>query len=72
MLLMSGFFIPIENMPVLLQKLTYLNPMRYFLEIVRGIMMKGAGFFDLLPDIAAQTIYAVATFSFSALRFSKR
>jgi ABC-2 type transport system permease protein len=71
-ILTSGFFTPIANMPQWLQYVTYLNPMRYFLEIVRGIMMKGSGFFDLLSDITAQTVYAVAVFGFSALRFSKR
>jgi ABC-2 type transport system permease protein len=71
-ILTSGFFTPIANMPQWLQYVTYLNPMRFFLGIVRGIMMKGAGFFDLLPEITAQTIFAVVIFSFSALRFTKR
>ena len=71
-LLTSGFFTPITNMPQWLQYITYLNPMRFFLSIARGIMMKGAGFFDLLPEITAQTIFAVVIFSFSALRFTKR
>ncbi len=71
-LLTSGFFTPIANMPQWLQYLTYLNPMRYFLSIVRAIMMRGAGFFDLLPDIIAQTVFAIVIFGFSALRFTKR
>lgn len=71
-ILTSGFFTPIANMPQWLQYITYLNPMRFFLSIVRGIMMKGAGVLDLLPDITAQTIFAVVIFSFSALRFTKR
>ena len=71
-ILTSGFFTPIANMPQWLQYVTYLNPMRFFLSIVRGIMMKGAGFFDLLPEITTQTIFAIVIFSFSALRFTKR
>jgi ABC-2 type transport system permease protein len=71
-ILTSGFFTPVANMPEWLQYVTYLNPMRFFLSIARGIMMKGAGFFDLLPDITAQTIFAVVIFGFSALRFTKR
>ncbi len=71
-ILTSGFFTPVANMPQWLQYVTYLNPMRFFLDIVRGIMMKGAGFFDLVPEITSQTVFAVIMFSFSALRFSKR
>jgi ABC-2 type transport system permease protein len=41
--LLSGFVFPIENMPQVVQWLTYLNPMRYFLIIVRGIFLKGVG-----------------------------
>ncbi|HWR82663.1 MAG TPA: ABC transporter permease [Candidatus Deferrimicrobium sp.] len=71
-ILTSGFFTPIANMPQWLQTLTYLNPMRYFLNIVRSIMMKGAGASELLFDIAAQSVYAVVIFTFSAVRFTKR
>jgi len=42
-ILTSGFFTPITNMPNSIQYLTYLNPLRYFMKIVRAIMMKGAG-----------------------------
>ncbi len=71
-ILMSGFFIPIDNMPVVLQKLTYLNPLRYFMIIVRGIMMKGAGLESLRTEALALLIFAVTMFSFSWLRFHKR
>ena len=42
-LLLSGFSFPIRNMPVPVQYLTYLNPLRYFMEIVRGMFLKGVG-----------------------------
>ncbi len=71
-ILTSGFFTPIANMPHWLQYITYLNPMRYFLSIVRGIMMRGAGIVDLLPDVIAQAVFAVIIFGFAYLRFSKR
>jgi len=71
-ILTSGFFTPISNMPDWMQTLTLLNPMRYFMEIVRGIMMKGAGFTDLLPQIGAIALYGVLIFSIAALRFQKR
>ena len=42
--MLSGFTFPIRNMPLAVQMLTYFNPMRYFMEIVRGIFLKGSGF----------------------------
>jgi ABC-2 type transport system permease protein len=71
-LLTSGFFTPISNMPTLVQYVTYLNPMRYFMTIVRGVMMKGAGVRELLPNIYPLVIYGVLTFTFSVMRFTKR
>jgi ABC-2 type transport system permease protein len=68
----SGFFIPIENMPSFVQKLTYLNPLRYFMTIVRGIMMKGAGLEELRFEVLALVIFSISMFSFSWIRFGKR
>lgn len=71
-ILTSGFFTPISNMPELMQYVTYLNPMRYYMFIVRGIMMKGSGFFDLLNSIIPLLIYGILIFTFAATRFHKR
>jgi ABC-2 type transport system permease protein len=71
-ILMSGFFIPIDNMPAVLQRLTYLNPLRYYMIIVRGIMMKGAGLESLRTEAIALVVFAAAMFSFSWMRFQKR
>ncbi len=71
-LLTSGFFAPISNMPQSVQYLTYLNPLRYFMVIVRGIMMKGAGAGDLIPEIAAMVAFGTVIFTFSWIRLSKR
>ncbi|UCE23182.1 MAG: ABC transporter permease [Candidatus Zixiibacteriota bacterium] len=71
-ILTSGFFTPIFNMPQWLQYVTYINPMRFFMNIVRGIMMKGAGLMELLPDIYTLVIFGLVVFTFSAVRFSKR
>ena len=68
----SGFFTPIGNMPQVLQYLTYLNPLRYFMKIVRAIMMKGAGLDVLYPEVIAMIIFGLVLFTFSVLRFSKR
>jgi len=72
MLLMSGFFIPIENMPQLLQNITYLNPMRYFLSIVRDIFQKGSSLPYLLSDVIPMLFYGVVIFILSVLNFHKR
>jgi ABC-2 type transport system permease protein len=68
----SGFFAPIANMPQYLQYLTYLNPLRYFMKIVRAIMMKGAGLDVLYPEVIAMIIFGLVFFTISSLRFSKR
>jgi ABC-2 type transport system permease protein len=72
MLLISGFFVPIENMPDFIQKLTYLNPMRYFLYIVRDIVQKDVSFVHLLKDIIPMTLYGIIIFTISTIKFQKR
>ncbi len=69
--MLSGFAFPIRNMPLLVQYLTYLNPLRYFMEIVRGIFLKGVGFQVLWPQMAALLVYGVAVLALSAARFHK-
>lgn len=70
--LLSGFMFPIANMPPVVQWLTYLNPLRYFLVIIRGIFLKGVGVAVLWPQMAALAVFGVAILGFSALRFHKR
>lgn len=70
--MLSGFAFPVRNMPELVQWLTLLNPVRYFLEIVRGVFLKGAGFAALWPQMLALAIFGAAILSSSALRFQKR
>ena len=71
-ILLSGFMFPIENMPVVFQYLTYANPLRYFLVIIRGIFLKGNGFGILWSQLAALFILGVVVFIMSSLRFRKR
>ncbi len=71
-ILLSGFAFPIENMPLVFQYTTYANPLRYFLVIVRGIFLKGAGISVLWPQILALFIMGAVIIGFSALRFRKR
>ena len=52
-ILLSGFIFPIANMPPIIQVITYANPLRYFLVIIRGIFLRGAGLSVLWPHMAA-------------------
>jgi len=70
--MLSGFVFPIANMPVVIQWLTYLNPLRYFLVIIRGVFLKGVGFHVLWPQFLALTILGIALFTGATLRFRKR
>ncbi len=69
--MLSGFMFPIKNMPDIVQYATWLNPMRWFLEILRGIVMKDVGLAVLWPAVAAQATLAVAFISIAWVRFSK-
>ncbi len=71
-LLLSGFSFPIRNMPLPAQYLTYLNPLRYFMEIVRSLFLKGTGMQYLWPQVAALAVFGAAILGLSALRFHKR
>lgn len=70
--LLSGFTFPIRNMPTAIQYLTLLNPVRYFVEVVRGIFLKGSGVTVLWPQLAAMGVYGVAILTMSVLRFHKK
>ena len=70
--MLSGFTFPIRNMPVPVQYLTYANPLRYFIEIVRGVFLKGTGSDILWPQMAALALFGVTVLGLSAARFRKR
>lgn len=70
--MLSGFAFPIRNMPLAVQYLTYLDPLRYFIEIVRGIFLKGVGISVLWPDMACLAVYGMAVLGLSAARFRKK
>ncbi|MDR4504516.1 MAG: ABC transporter permease [Candidatus Scalindua sp.] len=69
--LLSGFMFPIANMPVVVQWFTYLNPLRYFLVIIRGIFLKGVGLDILWPQMAALAAMGLATLWLASKRFKK-
>ena len=69
--MLSGFMFPIRNMPVAVQYLSYLNPLRYFMEIVRGVFLKGVGVEVLWPRMLCLLVYGVTVLGLSAARFHK-
>ncbi len=71
-MLLSGFMFPISSMPQFMQYFTYLVPLRYFLEIVRSIFLKGTGPAAWWPQLLFLAVFGMMTFWFSALMFRKR
>jgi ABC-2 type transport system permease protein len=72
MVFLSGFVFPIENMPEVIQPVTYLIPLRYFLVILRGIFLKGVGLETLWPSALALVGWGVAILVLATLRSNKR
>ena len=71
-IMLSGFVFPIENMPKVFQYLTTIIPIRYFFVIIRGIMLKGAGWPELWPQAAALLVLGTTTLTLSVARFHKK
>ena len=69
--ILSGFSFPISSMPHVLQWLTYINPLRYYLVVIRGTFLKGVGLNVLWPELAAMAAIAVVLLGASILRFRK-
>ena len=69
--LLSGFIFPIRNMPQPVQWLTYLNPLRWFLQVIHGIVVRGVGLGQLWPAIAAQLALALAFIGLAIAQFKK-
>ena len=69
--LLSGFMFPIANMPEVVQAFTYLNPLRYFLIIIRGIFLKGAGVAILWPQMLALLVLGSLVLTLAVKRFHK-
>lgn len=70
--ILSGFAFPLENMPEWLQYITYLNPLRYFIIIIRGVFLKGNSLDILWPEMIALAILGGVSILLSSLRFQKR
>lgn len=72
MIYLSGFSFPIENMPQWVQFITYIIPLRYFITIVRGIILKGVGIEHLYKEFASLLAFGITILVISSLRFRKK
>ncbi|HRL70753.1 MAG TPA: ABC transporter permease [Flavobacterium sp.] len=70
-ILMSGLFTPIESMPTWAQNVTYFNPIRYFVEVIRMVMLKGAGFNEIKEQMSIIAIYAFVINGFAVWSYRK-
>jgi ABC-2 type transport system permease protein len=72
MIYLSGFAFPIENMPKIIQYITYIIPLRYYITILRGVVLKGASFMELLPETGMLLFFGLLILFLSVKRFKKR
>jgi ABC-2 type transport system permease protein len=70
-IMLSGFMFPVQNMPVFLRYLTLLDPIRHFLEVVRGVFLRGAGWEILWRQIVVLFVMGVSVLWFATTRFRK-
>jgi len=72
LIFLSGFSFPVENMPDIFQKISIIIPLKYFILIIRGVILKGSGFAEHWQDVLAMFIIGTVILGISILRFKKR
>ncbi len=70
-ILLSGFVFPQESMPYIIYLIGQIIPVTYFIRILRGIILRGAGFYDLWHSAAVLGVMGIVVLTISALRFHK-
>ncbi len=71
-ILLSGFFIPVENMPIWVQKMTMINPVKYFMFAIREICLKGTGIRHLTNEIYGMSVIGAVVFSSAVMLFHRK
>jgi ABC-2 type transport system permease protein len=71
MILISGLYTPINSMPQWAQSMTYINPLRYFIEVMRMVYLKGSGVENLHTQIFALFIFAAFFNTWAVLSYKK-
>jgi ABC-2 type transport system permease protein len=70
--LLSGFMFPRDSMPIVMQAISFLVPATHFMEILRGIVLRGATFMDLLPEVVTLCVMGLVLLILSAVQFHKK
>ncbi len=70
-ILMSGIFTSAENMPLWGQRINVINPLYYFIDVMRSVLLKGSGFLDLWPQIASISVFAMVLVALSVFNYRK-
>ena len=71
-IMLSGFLFPIRSMPPALQAVTYLVPARYYIVILRGVILKGAGLAPYWQEMLALVVFAVIMITLASVRLARR
>jgi ABC-2 type transport system permease protein len=71
-IMMSGLFTPVESMPTWAQKVNIINPIAYFIKVMRMVLLKGSGFADVLPQILSLIIYAIISLTLAVRLYRKK
>ncbi|QIL90026.1 ABC transporter permease [Microbulbifer sp. SH-1] len=71
-ILLSGFMFPFDGMPKAAQWLAEILPLTHFLRLIRGVMLRGAGVFELWPDLLALVVFIILMMTLAVRRFRKR
>ncbi len=71
-ILMSGLFTPIENMPEWAQKLTWINPIAFYIKVIRAVLLKGSTFADIQMDFVIMAVFASVVLTLATLSYKKR
>jgi ABC-2 type transport system permease protein len=69
---LSGFFFPLQSMPLILQWISYIIPLRYYLVIIRALLIKGVGISAIWQETLALALFGLAIMTAASLRFRKR
>jgi ABC-2 type transport system permease protein len=72
MMFFSGFIFPIENMPKIIQYISYFLPLRYYFVIIRGIYLKGTGIMELWDETGALLLFGILIMALSITKFNKK
>ena len=70
-LLMSGIFTPVDAMPEWAQAMAQLNPVKHFVVLIRAVLVRGAGFVDVLPELGTLAVYGVVILSLAVRQYKR-